>query len=86
MVLLALDGDEPDPYYGHSVYRGERPVGIVTSGAFGHRTGLALALAYLGDGADPDDTRLEVEILGERRVASVLRRAPYDPDGERTAG
>ncbi len=83
MALLELNGAGPDPFYGHPVLRGDVPLGLVTSGAFGHRTGKALALAYLTDGAAPDDTDLRVEILGETRPAAVLARPPYDPGSER---
>ena len=50
MALLSVepDGDaDPDPFYTHTVWQGRRAVGIVTSGAPGHRTGTVLALAYL---------------------------------------
>ena len=50
MALLSIepDGDaDPDPFYAHTVWQGGRAVGIVTSGAPGHRTGTVLALAYL---------------------------------------
>ena len=50
MALLSIepDGDaDPDPFYTHTVWQGGRAVGLVTSGAPGHRTGTVLALAYL---------------------------------------
>ncbi|MCZ4353097.1 FAD-dependent oxidoreductase [Roseovarius aestuarii] len=84
MVLLEIDTQGFDPFYAHSVYREDRVVGIVTSGAHGHRTGKTLALAYLCD-RDARDA-LSVEILGRRCVAHVLDRAPYDPDNTRLKG
>ena len=48
MVLLSMEPDgDADPFHAHTVWKGARPVGIVTSGAPGHRTGTVLALAYL---------------------------------------
>ena len=48
MALLSIEPDgDADPFYTHTVWRGGRAIGIVTSAAPGHRTGLALALAYL---------------------------------------
>ena len=53
MVLLSIDPDrDADPFHGHTVWRGGRAIGIVTSAATGHRTGLTLALAYLRPEAD----------------------------------
>ena len=58
-----------------------RPVGIVTSGAHGHRTGLTLALAYLRTRGLREG--LTVDILGQRFDANVLDRPPFDPDNTR---
>ena len=48
LVLLSVEPDGgADPFYTHTVWRGGRAIGIVTSAAPGHRTGTVLALAYL---------------------------------------
>ena len=44
--------EEVDPFYAHPVYAGDQVIGVVTSGAYGHRTGKVLALAYLRDKAE----------------------------------
>jgi dimethylglycine dehydrogenase len=84
MVLLELDPGETDPYYSHSLWHGESCVGIVTSAAYGHRTGKFLALAYLRDRSAREG--LEVEVLGKRRGARILTRPPFDPDNHRVTG
>ena len=81
MVLLDIESDDVDPFYAHTVWHKDRPVGIVTSGAYGHRTGKALALAYLRDPSA--QSGLSVDILGQRHAATVLNRPPYDPDNAR---
>lgn len=81
MVLLELDTTETDPYYAHSVYQGDRVVGIITSAGFGHRTGKTLALAYLRDRSARSG--LSVEVLGQKRRALVLDQPPYDPENAR---
>ena len=89
MVLLSIEpDDDADPFYAHTVWMGEHPVGIVTSGAPGHRTDTVLGLAYLRpEAADADahgpDGGLEVSILGRRRRARVLDAPPYDPGNAR---
>ncbi len=80
-VLLEIEAGEVDPFYAHGVWQGNRSVGIVTSGAYGHRTGSVLALAYLRDTTARDG--LTVSILGQHRAASILPRAPYDPENTR---
>ncbi|QGX98745.1 FAD-dependent oxidoreductase [Roseovarius faecimaris] len=80
MVLLEVEPGEVDPFYAHPVYCGARVVGVVTSGAYGHRTGKVLALAYLREPARDD---LSLRILGQARAARVLDVAPYDPENAR---
>ncbi len=84
MVLLEIVAGDVDPYYAHGLYQGEVCVGIVTSAAYGHRTGKTLALAYLRDRRAR--IGLEVEILGRRRPAALLERPPFDPDNMRLRG
>lgn len=77
LVLLEIVPGDVDPFHAHTVWQGERPVGIVTSGAHGHRTGKTLAFAYLRDPGARDG--LSVSILGEKRAAVILEEVPFDP-------
>jgi dimethylglycine dehydrogenase len=82
MELLKLERDESHlPFAAHPVIQGESSVGIVTSGAFGHRTGQSLALAYLTPRAGPED--FSVEIVGKRIAARILSRCPYDSSNKK---
>jgi dimethylglycine dehydrogenase len=83
MVLLQVDAGNSDPFYSHTVYAGGEPIGIVTSGAFGHRTGKTLALAYL---RKPPSSALTVNILGKPCNAEILQQPPYDATNSRTKG
>ena len=78
MVLLEIDTDGAvEPFYSHTVFAAGRPVGVVTSGAFGHRVHASLALAFLRE----RDMRegLTVKLLGRERPARILAQPPYDP-------
>lgn len=81
MVLLKINSGTLDPFYAHTVRHEGQPVGIVTSGAYGHRTGLTLALAYLRTCGLREG--LTVDILGQPFDATVLDRPPFDPDNTR---
>ncbi|MFK7754391.1 MAG: FAD-dependent oxidoreductase [Sedimentitalea sp.] len=81
MIHLELDVRDVDPFYGHLVLSGKTPVGIVTSGAWGHRTQKALALAYVKPGQPRTD--LQVEILGETVAAKILCAPPFDAQNQR---
>ncbi|RBW54808.1 FAD-dependent oxidoreductase [Ruegeria sp. A3M17] len=81
MVLLEVEAGEIDPFYAHTVWKDGLPVGIATSGAYGHRTGKVLALAYLRDPAGREG--LTISILGKHRAATILSEAPFDPENSR---
>lgn len=78
MVLLEIDTDgEVEPFYSHTVFAQGRPVGVVTSGAFGHRVKKSLALAFLREPEIRDG--FSVKMLGRERAARILSSPPYDP-------
>jgi dimethylglycine dehydrogenase len=81
-VLLALDPHGPiEPFYAHTVFQDEQPVGILTSAAYGHRVGQHLALALLKPKTLGKE--FEVLVLNQKVKARVLDRPPYDPDNLR---
>ena len=83
MKLLELETDGVvDPFYLHPVYQGKCVVGIVTSGAYGHRTRKSLALAYFTKPGLVENNQFEVEIIG-KYAATVLSNPPYDPTNSR---
>ena len=73
MELLEFDAPEFDPFYLHTVFRGNEAIGMVTSGSFGHRLQKTIGLAYFRNQVAPAD-ELTVEILG--RKAATRIRAP----------
>jgi len=78
MVLLEIDTDgEIEPFYSHTLFAQGRAVGVVTSGAFGHRVRKSLALAFLREPAIREG--LTVKLLGRERAARILDTPPYDP-------
>lgn len=86
LTLLSIDALDADAIGFEPIFRGERRVGFVTSGAYGHHVKQSLALAYVDRSALAGDDRLEVQVVGERRPARVLPEAPYDPRGLRQRG
>ena len=84
MVLLEIRTDNVDPFYSHSIFHDGKPVGIITSAGYGHRTNKALGLGYLRT----RDLRngLSVKVLGKSCEAIVLNQPPFDPDNLRMKG
>lgn len=55
-------------------------IGHATSGYYGHCLKKSLAIGYTRAGFAAPGTQLQIQILGERKQATVLRESPYDPE------
>jgi dimethylglycine dehydrogenase len=55
-------------------------IGRATSGYYGHTLRKSLAIGYAKTEFSAVGTELEIEILGERKKATVVKESPYDPD------
>jgi dimethylglycine dehydrogenase len=84
LVPLVLDeaGDHDAPACASAFHDGAR-VGIVTSGGWSYTMGRSLALAYVRADLAAPGSRVEVEVYGERRTATVGREPLYDPGNAR---
>jgi 4-methylaminobutanoate oxidase (formaldehyde-forming) len=80
LVSVLLSDPEPMLWHGEHVFYGDRRIGHVTSGAYGHTLGAAVGLAWI-DGDVPIEGT--VEVRGERVPATIKRTAFYDALGER---
>jgi len=82
-VTLAVEATDADARGNEPLYLDGRMIGRATVGAFGHCVGRSLALGYVKPEASEIGTKLEIEILGERRGAEVIPESPWDPDNQR---
>ena len=82
-VTLEVEADDADPMGNEPLYLNGEMVGRATAGAYGHVVAKSLAIGYVSPAAAELDTPLEIEILGDRRAARVIRDSPWDPDNAR---
>jgi dimethylglycine dehydrogenase len=84
MVPLTLDSPgTADAPYCTSVFSAGESVGIVTSGVWSHTLNRSVALAYVRADLTEPGTKLAIDVLGERCVATVGREPLFDPDNLR---
>jgi dimethylglycine dehydrogenase len=57
-------------------------VGRATAGYYGHALGKSLGLGYVKPEIAGVGGELQIEILGERKRATILVDSPYDPDNK----
>ena len=80
LVTMTIDTDI-DVTLDEAVMKDGEAVGYVTSGAYSHRSGKSMAMAYVGAEHAGAGSKLQVEILGEFFDAEVLGAPLYDPNG-----
>ena len=84
LSIFEVDAVDADAAGGEPIFTADgKPVGRVTSGAYGYSVGKSLAIGY----ADPKVARpgdmVEIFILGRPHTAKLLVKPPFDPDGLR---
>ena len=81
-VVAAADadvlGDEP-------IWHDGKVIGWVTSGGYGHFVDRSLAQGYVPRAlaTETGERAFEIEIIGERRAATIIERPLFDPEGLR---
>jgi 4-methylaminobutanoate oxidase (formaldehyde-forming) len=89
MVVLTVDGADRMLWGGEAILRDGKPVGFVSSAAFGHTLGCPVAMGYVNnlegvaDAAYLNSGRYAIDVAGELLPAIVHLKAPYDPRSER---
>ncbi|MDD9977035.1 MAG: FAD-dependent oxidoreductase [Boseongicola sp.] len=86
LVTLEIDADDADASGYEPVWSGDKLVGFVTSGGYGHTTQKSLAMALVDTGHTDEGTELKVHVVGKERAAKVIAASPYDPSGQAMRG
>ena len=81
-VLVEVDADDADVLGGEPVYHENGVVGSVITGGYGHNVEMSLAQVLVPLELTEPGTRVVIDILGERRSATVLEGAPLNPDDQ----
>jgi glycine cleavage system aminomethyltransferase T/glycine/D-amino acid oxidase-like deaminating enzyme len=91
LVSLRLDDAAPLLYHDEPIWRDGQRVGRVSSGAYGHTLGSAVALGWVEDDAGVDTAwvesgRFEIEVALTRYPAKASLKPFFDPAGLRQRG
>ncbi|TMG83953.1 MAG: aminomethyl transferase family protein, partial [Betaproteobacteria bacterium] len=83
LVTFAVEAGDADAIGDEPVWHDGKVVGWATSGGYGHTVGKSIALGYVPRSLAAATSGFEIEILGERRRASIAAQPLHDPAGER---
>ena len=83
LVALQIEAIHAPAYGGASLMQAGRVVGTVTSGEWGHRTGMNLAYAFVLPKVAAHGSRMQLDLCGPLVDAEVIAPCPYDPSHSR---
>ena len=83
LVTLQVHATHAPAHPGASLMHGGQVVGTVTSGDWGHRVGMNLALAFVDPSMADHGTRMQLDLCGDLVDAAVIAPSPYDPQHQR---
>ncbi|MBU2980679.1 FAD-dependent oxidoreductase [Lentibacter algarum] len=82
VVTLEVEAVDADASGYEPVWSGDKRVGYVTSGGYGHTVKKSLSMAMIDTDMAQVGTKLTVHIVGVARAAKVIESSPYDPKGK----
>jgi len=82
-ICMQVDATDTDVMGDEPIWVDGKVVGWVTSGGYGHGVDQSLAQGYVPTELVKPDMQMEIEILGERRVARLQTEPPFDPQALR---
>ena len=83
LVTLEVDALDADTSGYEPIWQGDRRVGYITSGGYGHCIDKSLAMALVEPELATPGTELSVHVVGVERPCKVIPNSPFDPKGER---
>ena len=78
LVQFRLDDPEPLLYHNEPIWRDDKIVGHITSGAYGHTLGSCIGLGYVTGAISGE--KFAIEVAGVRYPAAASLRPMYDPE------
>ena len=79
-VMLEIQSDKGPAQPGEGVFVAGASIGVITSAAWGYRTGTNLAMAYVDPSCAEPGTEVEVLLIGDTTRATVRSLCVFDPE------
>ena len=86
LCTFIVDADDADVVADEPIWHNDKVVGFVTSGGYAHYSQKSVAIGFLPVELIEEGREVEIEILGDRRKATLYTRTLFDPDAERMRG
>ena len=86
LVTFIVDADDADVNGDEPIWKGGDVVGFVTSGGYAHYAEKSVAIGFVPTEMIADGAAFEIEILGEKRAATIFTETLFDPKTEQMRG
>ncbi len=86
LCTFEVEADDADVVAYEPIWLDGEVVGFCTSGGYSHFTDTSVAIGFVPTDRIADGLRVEIEILGEMRPATLLSGPLFDADGARMRG
>ena len=86
LCTFVVDAHDADVWADEPIFSGDDVVGFATSGGYAHWSKRSVALGFVPVEMITHGAAFEIEILGERRRATLVGEPVLDPRGERMRG
>ncbi|MEQ8603037.1 MAG: glycine cleavage T C-terminal barrel domain-containing protein [Marivibrio sp.] len=83
---FTVAADDADVVADEPIFDGDQVIGFCTSGGYAHYVEQSVALGMIPRAKAQAGARFEIEILGERRPATLIAEPLFDPKAERMRG
>ena len=84
LVYFEVEAGDNDVVGGEAVMSNGEPIGVTTSGGYGHTTGRSLGFAYVEPEFSAPGSQFDVLLIDQSRAATVLAEPVWDPQSERS--
>ncbi|WP_375280907.1 FAD-dependent oxidoreductase [Pseudooctadecabacter sp.] len=83
LVTFVVDATDTDVTAYEPIFLDDEVIGFCTSGGYSHHLGKSIAFGLIPKAQVAEGLRVEVELLGDRRPATLITTPLFDPDGSR---
>ncbi|MDX1737411.1 MAG: FAD-dependent oxidoreductase [Alphaproteobacteria bacterium] len=80
LSTFIVDSDDADVWGDEPIWHGDEVVGFVTSGGYAHYSQKSIAYGFVPIDLAKEGLEVEIEILGQKRKATLFTKPLFDPD------
>ncbi|SLN16584.1 GcvT family protein [Pseudooctadecabacter jejudonensis] len=86
LATFLVDATDTDVTAYEPIFEDDTVIGFCTSGGYSHHLGKSIAFGLIPKDRATEGLKVDIELLGDRRPATLITTPLFDPDGTRMRG